>query len=102
MLHKQLQGPWTLPRTLTKSKLEFVNSEANHLQDDGDFDFHFSSFEEARARGGDFLATASARVRATEDPNPKPDLQTQGGSSHDPYRGGGRSHSLEKGRCHQV
>ena len=28
MLQKQLQGPWTLPETLTKSnKLEFVNSE---------------------------------------------------------------------------
>ena len=94
----QLQGPWTLPRTLTKSKLEFVNSEANHLQDDGDFDFHFSSFEEARARGGDFLATASARVRATEDPNPKPDLQTQGWIVSRPIQGRGTESLAGKGQ----
>ena len=41
--------------------------EAHRLQDDADFAFHFSSFEEARARGGDFLATAWARVRAAEE-----------------------------------
>ena len=39
--------------------------EANRLQDDGDFAFHFTTFEEARAHGGDLLATAWARVRAT-------------------------------------
>ena len=35
------------------------------MQDDADF--AFSSFEEARARGGDFLATAWARIRAAEE-----------------------------------
>ena len=41
--------------------------ETNNLQEDSGFPFHFSSFEGARARGGDFLATAWAKVRAAEE-----------------------------------
>ena len=41
--------------------------EANRLLDDADFAFSFSTYEEAKLKGGDFLAAAWAKVRAQEE-----------------------------------
>ena len=41
--------------------------EANRLLDDADFAFCFSTYEEAKLKGGDFLAAAWAKVRAQEE-----------------------------------